>query len=175
MGRLGVMLVHDGWYGGERFMEASWVYRMSHPAHEDANTAYGQLAWLGNRGGGAGFGAGFDTCAPAAFWPAYPHVGSEATDCGATTGTCEQEYDVGIFLAAGLGGQYVVMHPGLDMVLVGHNAPSAESLDGSATRSRRHGPHVHGRRDGVLRGLRHRQLRARSARAAHRSHDVAAP
>jgi hypothetical protein len=33
MGRVGVMLVHDGWYGGERFMEASWVYRMSHPSH----------------------------------------------------------------------------------------------------------------------------------------------
>jgi hypothetical protein len=53
MGRVGVMLAHDGWYGGGRFMEASWVYRMSHPAHEDANTAYGQLAWLSNRGGAA--------------------------------------------------------------------------------------------------------------------------
>jgi hypothetical protein len=128
MGRVGTMLLHDGWYGGERFMEATWVYRMSHPAHEDANTAYGQLAWLGNRGGGSGPGASFDACSPAAFWPSYPHVGSEATDCGATMGSCEQEHDVGIFLAAGLGGQYVIMHPGLDMVLVGHNCPSAEAM-----------------------------------------------
>ncbi len=127
MARVGVMLVHDGWYGDERFMEASWVYRMSHPAHEDANTAYGQLAWLVNRGGGTGPGASaVDPCAPAAFWPAYPHVGSEAPDCGSSK--CEQEHDVGVFLAAGLGGQYIVMHPGLDMVLVGHNASSAEAL-----------------------------------------------
>jgi hypothetical protein len=69
MARVGVMLVHDGWYGGERFMEASWVYRMSHPSHEDANTAYGQLAWLNNRGGGTSFGAAIDQCAPAAFGP----------------------------------------------------------------------------------------------------------
>jgi hypothetical protein len=129
MGRVGVMLAHDGWYGGERFMEASWVYRMSHAAHEDANTAYGQLAWLINRGGGAGpGGAAVDACAPPAFWPQYPHVGSEAPDCGAPMGACEQEHDVGVFLAAGLGGQYVVMHPGLDMVIVGHNAASAETL-----------------------------------------------
>jgi hypothetical protein len=127
MARVGVMLVHDGWYGGERFMEASWVYRMGHPAHEDANTGYGQLAWVVNRGGATGPGASAnDPCAPPPFWPKYPHVGSEAPDCGAPM--CEQEYDVGVFFAAGLGGQYVVMHPGLDMVLVGHNASGAESL-----------------------------------------------
>ena len=128
MGRVGVMLAHDGWYGGERFMEASWVYRMSHPAHEDANTAYGQLAWLSTRGGATSMGADIDTCAPAAFWPEYPHVGSEAPDCRATMGTCEQEHDVGVFTAAGLGGQYVTVHAGLDLVIVGHNATSARVL-----------------------------------------------
>jgi hypothetical protein len=128
MGRVGVMLVHDGWYGGERFMEASWVYRMSHPSHEDANTAYGQLAWLNNRGGGTSFGAAIDTCAPAAVWPEYPHVGSEAPDCGATSGGCEQEHDVGVFSAQGLGGQYIVVHPGLDLVITAHNASSPEGL-----------------------------------------------
>lgn len=128
MGRVGVMLAHDGWYGGERFMEASWVYRMSHPAHEDANTAYGQLAWLGNRGGGASFGATVDDCAPAAFWPSYPHVGSEAPDCGSTDGNCKQKYDVGYFDAAGLGGQYIVVHPGLDLVMAAHNASSAAGV-----------------------------------------------
>ncbi len=128
MARVGVMLVHDGWYGGERFMEASWVYRMSHPSHEDANTAYGQLAWLNNRGGGSSFGAEIDTCAPAAFWPDYPHVGSEAPDCSATTGGCEQEHDVGVFSAQGLGGQFIVMHPGLDLVIVAHNADAPRAL-----------------------------------------------
>jgi hypothetical protein len=128
MGRVGVMLVHDGWYGGERFMEASWVYRMSHPAHEDANTAYGQLAWLSNRGGGASFGGTIDECAPPAFWPSYPHVGSEAPDCRSNDGNCTLKHDVGMFDAAGLGGQYIVVHPGLDLVIAGHNAQSAAGL-----------------------------------------------
>jgi hypothetical protein len=128
MGRVGVMLAHDGWYGGERFMEASWVYRMSHPAHEDANAAYGQLAWLSNRGGGASFGGTIDECAPAAFWPSYPHVGSEAPDCRANDGNCTQKHDIGMFDAAGLGGQYIVVHPGLDLVIAGHNAGSAAAL-----------------------------------------------
>jgi hypothetical protein len=128
MGRVAVMLVHDGWYGDDRFMEASWVYRMSHPSHEDANTAYGQLAWLNNRGGGTSFGAAIDTCAPAAFWPSYPHVGSEAPDCGAMGGSCEQEHDVGVFSAQGLGGQFLVMHPGLDLVITAHNASGPPQL-----------------------------------------------
>jgi hypothetical protein len=128
MGRVGVMLVHDGWYGDEFFMEPSWVYRMSHPSHEDANTAYGQLAWVNNRGGGTSFGAEIDPCAPAAFWPVYPHVGSEAPDCGATSGGCEQEHDIGVFSAQGLGGQFVVMHPGLDLVITAHNAGGPRAL-----------------------------------------------
>ena len=65
---VGLFALAAAWYGGERFMEASWVYRMSHPSHEDSNTAYGQLAWLNNRGGGTSFGAAIDRCAPAAFW-----------------------------------------------------------------------------------------------------------
>ena len=35
--------------------------------------------------------------------------------------SCEQKYDIGIFSAQGLGGQFVVVHPGLDMVIVAHN------------------------------------------------------
>jgi hypothetical protein len=128
MGRVGVMLVHDGWYGGQRFMEARWVYRMSHSSHEDANTAYGQLAWLNNRGGGTSFGAEIDECAPAAFWPSYPHVGSEAPDCGARDGNCEQQFDVGVFSAQGLGGQFIVVHPGLDLVITAHNSGGPKDL-----------------------------------------------
>jgi len=128
MGRVGVMLVHDGWYGGERFMEASWVYRMSHAAHEDANAAYGQLAWLNTRGGGNSFGAQVDDCAPPAFWPSYPHVGSEAPDCMAADGDCELEHDIGVFSAQGLGGQFIVMHPGLDLVITAHNSGNPPAL-----------------------------------------------
>jgi hypothetical protein len=130
MGKLGTLLVHDGWYGGERLLAREWVYRMSHPAFEDANTSYGQLAWLNHRGNAAGIGGNItsganapqgDPCAPAAFWPDYPHGISGAPDCRATVGTCEQKYDVGVFSAQGLNGQFLVMHPGLDLVIVARN------------------------------------------------------
>jgi hypothetical protein len=105
---------------------------MSHPAHEDANTSYGQLAWLNHRGNASGIGGDIasgsngpmgDPCAPAAFWPKYPHVGSEAPDCRAMFGDkgCKQTYDIGVFSAQGLGGQFVVVHPGLDLVIIAHN------------------------------------------------------
>jgi len=130
MGKLGVMLVHDGWYGGEQFISPEWVYRMSHPAFESANTAYGQLAWLNHRGNAEGINGDVssdpgselgDPCAPAAVWPYYPHTLSEATGCLAELGACDQEYDVGVFAAVGMLGQLIVMHPGLDLVLVARN------------------------------------------------------
>jgi hypothetical protein len=130
MGKLGTMLLHDGWYGGERLLGRDWVYRMSHPAFEDANTSYGQLAWLNHRGGAAGIGGNISTganapegdpCAPAAFWPKYPHVPSGAPDCRAKSGGCVQKHDVGIFSAQGLNGQFIVIHPGLDMVITARN------------------------------------------------------
>jgi hypothetical protein len=132
MGKLGTLLAHDGWYGGERLVSREWVYRMSHPAFEDANTSYGHLSWLNHRGNAAGIGGNISTganapegdpCAPAAFWPSYPHGLSEAKDCRAKAGAavCKQQYDVGIFSAQGLGGQFVVVHPGLDLVIVARN------------------------------------------------------
>ncbi|MFT3926471.1 MAG: hypothetical protein QM778_28255 [Myxococcales bacterium] len=132
MGRLGMLLLHDGWYNGERLIASEWVYRMSHPAFEDANTSYGHLTWLNHRGNAHGVGGNIlnppsenlypngDPCAPAAFWPAYPHGISSATSClnAVPGGTCSQLYDVGVFSAQGAGGQYIVMHPGLDLVIV---------------------------------------------------------
>ncbi len=34
------------------------------------------------------------------------------------SGGCDQTHDVGVFYAAGLGGQYIIQHRGLDMVIV---------------------------------------------------------
>ena len=132
MGKLGTLLAHGGWFNGERVLAEEWVYRMSHPAFEDANTSYGELAWLNHRGNATGIGGDIasgsngpdgDPCAPAAFWTSYPHPPSEAMDCRATVAgaSCTQKYDVGVFSAQGLGGQFVVMHPGLDLVLVAKN------------------------------------------------------
>jgi CubicO group peptidase (beta-lactamase class C family) len=128
MGKLGTLLLHDGWYGGERLLSQEWVYRMSHPAFESASTSYGQLTWLNHRGNAqppltgianAYFDQG-DPCSPAAFWPKYPHPPSEAIDCRATVegASCTQQYDVGVYNAWGANGQFIVMHPALDMVIM---------------------------------------------------------
>ena len=49
----------------------------------------------------------------------YPHGLSEALDCNYDPPyTCDQPLDVGMWYAAGLGGQYIVGHRALDLVLV---------------------------------------------------------
>jgi hypothetical protein len=125
MGKLGTLLLHEGWYGGERLLSYEWVYRMSHPAFESANTAYGHLMWVNHRGNAAGTdpNQGADLCAPAAFWPTYPHRPSEAKDCMATVpaAACIQKYDVGVFYASSPLGQFIAIHPGLDLVIVALN------------------------------------------------------
>jgi len=132
MGKLGTLMLHDGWYGGERLVSQEWMYRLSHPGFEEANTSYGQLAWLNHRGNAQGIGgdiasgsnsADGDPCAPACFWSKYPHPPSKATDCRATVAgaSCEQKHDVGVYSAQGMFGQFVVMHPGLDLVIVAQN------------------------------------------------------
>jgi len=103
--RLGLLLVRGGRWDGQTLLGADWVYTMTHPAFEDANAGYGYLTWLS---------AG--ACAPSAIHRTYPHGLSEATDCGSAFG-CEQTYDVGVFQAVGAGGQYIVGHRGLDLVI----------------------------------------------------------
>jgi hypothetical protein len=103
--RLGLLLVRGGRWNGETLLDDDWVYKMTHPAFEDANAGYGYLTWLS---------AG--ACAPSAVHRSYPHGLSEATDCGSAFG-CDQTYDVGVFQAVGAMGQYIVGHRGLDLVI----------------------------------------------------------
>jgi hypothetical protein len=133
MARLGNLLIHQGVWSGKRILGADWVYKQTHPAFEDGNTAYGYLTWLvakegqtsiggGSFTGGAGATAGgllADDCGPSALWQRYPHgFLSEAKDCTYTMNSCKQKYDVGLWSAQGLGGQFIVGHPGLDLVIV---------------------------------------------------------
>lgn len=123
MARVGVLMVHKGMWGGKRILDESWVYKMTHPSFEDANTGYGYLTWLNARVGSTGPGGAFggteaDTCAPAALWPRYPHAISNAPDCNYGGMPCDQEQDVGAWSAQGAGGQFIVGHPGLDLVIV---------------------------------------------------------
>jgi hypothetical protein len=133
MGRIGIALGHNGWYNGEQVLDPDWVYWMTHPHWEDGNTSYGMYLWLNHRGNATGIGGTLsasgagppdgDPCAPAAIWQRYPHPPSEAPDCMATAGAaaCEQMHDTGVFSAQGLGGQFIVVHRGLDLVMVAQN------------------------------------------------------
>lgn len=107
MARLGLLLLNGGVWNGERLMAADYVYNLSHAAFEDGSTRYGYLTWLSED----------DPCGPAPIHHSYPHGISEAPSCLRAQG-CDQTYDVGVFYAAGLGGQYIIQHRGLDMVIV---------------------------------------------------------
>lgn len=135
MARVGVLMVHRGIWSGKRVLEESWVYKMTHPAFEDANTGYGYLTWLNARTGSTGPGGAFsgtaaDTCAPPALWPRYPHPISEAPDCNYGGMDCSQEHDVGVWSAQGAGGQFIVGHPGLDLVIVAKDFSSGGGPEG---------------------------------------------
>ncbi len=108
MARLGQVILRGGVYNGERLADSRYVYNMTHPAFEDGSTRYGYLTWMNNT-----------ACSPRTIHASYPHGISESSDCA--DGNCDQEYDVGVWNAAGAGGQYIVGHRGLDMVLVGKN------------------------------------------------------
>ncbi len=111
MARLGQVILRGGVYNGERLADSRYVYNMTHPAFEDGSTRYGYLTWM-NMGGS-------DSCMPRAIHASYPHGISESSDCA--DGNCDQENDVGVWNAIGAGGQYIVGHRGLDMVVVGKN------------------------------------------------------
>lgn len=114
MARLGLLILNDGVWSGERLLDGDWIYRMTHPSFEDANTAYGYLTWLAVNGEG-----GLSKCAPPALWPSYPHAPSESPDCNfGSSRSCAQQFDVGVWAALGLGGQIISGHRGLDLVLV---------------------------------------------------------
>ncbi|MEY4564458.1 MAG: hypothetical protein RLZZ618_3735 [Pseudomonadota bacterium] len=108
MARLGLLMNNGGVWNGQRLIDQSVVYNMGHASFEDANTGYGYLTWLNED----------DSCAPKPIHRAYPHGPvSNAPSCLRAEG-CTQTKDVGVYYAAGLGGQYVIVHRGLDMVIV---------------------------------------------------------
>jgi CubicO group peptidase (beta-lactamase class C family) len=126
MARVGLLMVNGGIWNGQRLLAEDWIYRMTHPAFEDANTGYGYLTWLAANSnynfGGIIPGtllAPLDPCAPAAVHARFPHGLSGAPDCNyAPPYGCEQDFDVGVWYANGAGGHLIVGHPGLDLVLV---------------------------------------------------------
>jgi hypothetical protein len=136
MARIGLLLLNGGVWSGQRILDADWVYRMTHPSFEDANTGYGYLTWLNassnwTLGGIPGamvtpdangrFQGAYSPgpCAPVSIYDTHPHGLSDSPDCNyAAPYRCAQTYDVGVWQAVGLQGQVIQGHPGLDLVLV---------------------------------------------------------
>lgn len=128
MMRVGLLMLNEGMWNGERVVDADWIYKMIHPSFEDANTGYGYLTWLsansnytfgGLLGGNKGTDP-LDPCMPPAIWQKeFPHGAGQALDCNYDPPhTCEQQFDVGVWNANGAGGQIIVGMKALDMVLV---------------------------------------------------------
>lgn len=108
MARLGLVMLNGGRWNGQRLIDEAFLYNAIHPSFEDAHTGYGYLTWLNED----------DSCAPKPVHRTYPHGPvSGAPNCLRGDG-CPNTYDVGVFYAAGLGGQYIVGHRGLDMVII---------------------------------------------------------
>ena len=131
MARLGLLMLDGGLWAGERVVGEDWMYKMTHPSFEIANTGYGYLTWLIARSNADdGDGSPKTTepnadCTPSAIWNEFPHGLSLAEDCNYIPPfDCEQQFDVGVWYAAGLMGNYISGHPGLDMVLVVKNIGS---------------------------------------------------
>lgn len=124
MARLGLLILHQGQYGGNQILDKTWVYRMTHPSFEESNPGYGYLTWLNSRHDLSKY----DDCAPVALWnyPSYyPHDPSKAVTCYPDTyylfrtidHSCEHTYDVGVWVARGFGKNYIIGHPGLDLLI----------------------------------------------------------
>lgn len=119
MARMGLLLLQRGEYGGERLIDAEYMFRMTHPSFEDSNTGFGYLTY-NNADLNWFYSTGTNdlACSPVASWPHYPHRPFyEATDPNGGAPTRAQTYDVGLNWAAGAGGQRIVVHRGLDLVM----------------------------------------------------------
>ena len=135
MARLGTLLVHDGVWDQQRLVNSEWIYKMSHPSFEDANTGYGYLTWVASKrnyyfpGFDIKFPSPLGNCQPPAIWKEFPHTLSESTDCNYDgMYSCLQTYDVGVFGGLGYNGQNIVAHRGLDLVMVTRNAGATATL-----------------------------------------------
>ena len=131
MARLGLLMLDGGLWDGERLIGEDWVYKMTHPSFELANTGYGYLTWLiarSNADNADGMPKTTEPnaeCTPSAIWNEFPHGLSTSPDCNYIDPyDCDQAYDVGVWYAAGLMGNYISGHAGLDLVLVVKNIGS---------------------------------------------------
>jgi hypothetical protein len=133
MARLGQLILRRGVVHGNRLVDEEWIYRMTHPAFEDANTGMGYCTWLN---AAANFSMGTmptpeswadltaqprfpGPCAPVSMHREHPHGLSQSTDCNyGAARSCDQQFDVGVWQSFAGWGTVIQGHPGLDLVLV---------------------------------------------------------
>ncbi len=118
MSRLGLLLLRQGLWDGRQLLDESFVYRITHPAFEDTNTGYGYLTQMNaEQNWTYSTGTADLDCAPYTTWPEYPHAPffESADDNGGSP--FEGGHDIGVFWAAGTGGQKMSVHRGLDLVI----------------------------------------------------------
>ena len=119
LARLGLLLLRKGRWSGRQIVSEQWVYRMTHPAFEDANTGYGYLTYT-NAATNETYSSGTAdrTCSPFTGWASYPHAPLfEAPDDNGGFPFAAQKHDVGMVWAAGAGGQKTSVHRALDLVI----------------------------------------------------------
>jgi CubicO group peptidase (beta-lactamase class C family) len=120
MARLGELLLRRGRWGRATVLEEDFAYRITHPSFEDSNTGYGYLTYV-NAADNWYYSTGTpdDHCSSYGSWPSYPHAPFfEMPDPnGGTPFPVPAPNDIGVVWAAGAGGQRLVVHRGLDLVI----------------------------------------------------------
>src|SRR3954454_1910704 len=124
LARLGQLVLQRGRWQGRQLMDEEYLYRMTHPAFEDANTGYGYLTYVNAAANWSWPTSTADTyCAPFGRWPSYPHrpFFEWPNTNGGVPGEREQRYDIAHTFASGTGGQKFIIYRGLDMVIAIRN------------------------------------------------------
>lgn len=111
MVRFGQLINQRGVFDGQRYMTEEWSHGQVHAANPAANSGYGYLTWLNARNwrdtSGAKSAPDLD-CAPLVLTAAdFDNQGRPKAG----------KKDNGVWLSRGVGGHFLVGHPGLDMVM----------------------------------------------------------
>jgi CubicO group peptidase (beta-lactamase class C family) len=134
MGKLGELMLRKGRWGDKQLIDEDYIYRMTHPEIEDVHTGYGYLTWLNSA---AGVAKPYDYkvdpyCSPFVSWRKYPHAPTYEAPNSNGGNPFNSKYDVGVFWADGAGGQFIVVHRALDLVMVIKDDEAAQKSDPEA-------------------------------------------
>jgi CubicO group peptidase (beta-lactamase class C family) len=122
LSRLGHLILRKGNWNGEQLITEEYMYRQTHPSFPDSNTGLGYATWLNAERMGGPSGRAHPNCAPYAQWdPDHPAPFPESKGPYGGSPFPDQQYDIGVAWAAGMGGQWTTVHRGLDLVISGRN------------------------------------------------------